>query len=331
MINVGVIGCGYWGPNLIRNFVENQRCSLKTVADISKERLEFISNRFPGINVSSDINSVLEDNELDAIIIATPVNTHKELAINAIRNGKHVFVEKPLTGTLKSADELLNYADSKNKIVAVGHIFQFAPAVTAMKKEIHNNLLGDIYHFKSQRVNLGPPKTTVDVVWDLGPHDISILLYLFDESPNYVNAYGSSCWWDNIIDNAEIFLKFPSNRSAHIHLSWLSSKKMRKTFVFGRNGNLEYDETLPREEKLMFYDRGIDNRLNQKESMGVELKYGLGEIRNINVLEGEPLALEVDAFLDAIEYNSHPINDGKIGREVVCILEDISNSIRKNK
>lgn len=329
-LNVGIIGCGYWGPNLVRNFINNPHCSHIIVADLRIERLNFIKEKYPELIVTTDAVEVITNPDIDAVVIATPVNTHKDLALESIRNGKHVFIEKPLADNLKSADEILEYANIYNRILSVGHIFQFAPAVTAIKQEIQNNLLGQIFHFSSQRINLGPPGTTVDVVWDLGPHDLSILLYLYDESPSYVYAFGNSYWWNGIIDNAEIFLKFPSNRTAHIHLSWLSSKKIRKTFIFGDKGNLEYDETLNPEKRVVFYDRGIDNRIIQKDGEIKNLQYGMGEIKNISLPAGEPLALEIDSFIDSIINNYQPINNGKIGREVVSILEEISNSIKVN-
>lgn len=325
MINVGIIGCGYWGPNLIRNFYQNPKCKVKKVSDLRDGRLDFIKGLYSDIVTTTDANDIISDPEINAVVIATPVNTHKDIAIQAMKNGKHVFIEKPLTNSSESAIEVVKTAEKLNKIVSVGHIFQFAPAVTALKNEIEKGTLGKVFHYDSQRVNLGPPKTTVDVVWDLAPHDLSIVLYLFNEFPNKVMARGSSFLWDGFVDNAHILMDFPSGKTAHIHLSWLSSKKTRRTLVFGENGNFEYDETLPDDKKVVFYDKGIDNRLNAKDN--VALKYGEGEVRPIEVVKGEPLALEVDAFLTAVETGKPAINDGVIGMEVVKILEQATQSM----
>ncbi|MBL7127389.1 MAG: Gfo/Idh/MocA family oxidoreductase [Ignavibacteria bacterium] len=328
MINVGVIGAGYWGPNLIRNFIKHNNANLKKVCDLKEGRLEFIRKSYPDLSLTKDSNEIINNPGIDAVVIATPVNTHKEIAIKSIEKGKHVFIEKPLSDNYNDALEVVNSAEKNDRILAVGHIFQFAPAVTAIKREIENGLLGELYHFSSQRINLGPPETTVDVVWDLGSHDLSILFYLFDEYPNCVNAFGSSYWWNGIIDNAHIFLDFPGKRTAHIHLSWLSSNKIRSTSIFGSEGNIEYDETKPDEEKVIFYDKGIDSRINAKDSDVKDLKYGKGETKNIVFDKGEPLYLEVDAFINAILKNEQPINNGIIGCEVVKVLEQASKSIK---
>ena len=329
MLNVGIIGAGYWGPNLIRNFIRHNDTDVIKVCDLKEGRLEFIHKVYPDLSLTKDSKEIINNPDIDAVVIATPVNTHKEIALKSIERGKHVFIEKPLSDNYKDATEVVNFAEKNNRILAVGHIFQFAPAVTAIKKKIANNILGELYHFTSQRINLGPPETTVDVVWDLGPHDLSILLYLFDEYPNKVNAFGNSYWWDGIIDNAHIILEFPSKRTAQIQLSWLSSNKIRRTSIYGKEGNIEYDETKPDEDKIIFYDKGIDSRINAKDSDVKELKYGKGEIKKIPLEKGEPLYLEVDAFIEAIMKNEQPINNGAIGCEVVKILEEASNSIKK--
>ncbi len=327
-MNVGILGIGYWGPNLVRNFYNNPKCKKLKVSDVRSGRLEYIRNLFPEIIVTTNPNELLEDKELDAIVIATPVTTHKNLAIEAIKNNKHVFIEKPLTDNYDDACEVVEFAKSHNKILAVGHIFQFASSVTAIKNFISEGKPGELFHFSSQRINLGPPHASIDVVWDLAPHDLSILLYLFGEYPDKINAYGGSSWWNGIIDNAHIFLEFPNKKSAHIHVSWLSSNKTRKIMLFCGSGNFEYDEMKNEEEKVIFFDKGIDNRINQKESEKTKLQYGVGEITKLNLPKTEPLALEVDTFLDSIRYGLEPINNGEIGKEVVRILEIASQAIK---
>jgi len=328
-MNVGIIGIGYWGPNLVRNFYNNPKCKKLKVSDLRPGRLEYIKNLFPDIVVTTNPKELLEDKEIDAIVIATPVTTHKDLAVAALKNNKHVFIEKPLTDNYDDACELVEFAKTQDKIIAVGHTFQFASSVSAIKNFVNEGKPGELFHFNSQRINLGPPHALIDVVWDLAPHDLSILLYLFREYPNKVNAFGESRWWNGIIDNAHIFLEFPSKRTAHIHISWLSSNKTRKIMLFCNNGNFEYDETKSDEEKVIFYDKGIDNRINQKESEKTKLQYGVGEITKLSLPKGEPLALEIDTFLDSIKYRVEPINNGEIGKEVVRILEIASQAIKE--
>lgn len=329
-MNIGILGIGYWGPNLVRNFNNNPKCKKIKVCDLRKGRLDYIKNIFPDVHITDNPNEILSDKELDAIVISTPVTTHKTLALKALKNDKHLFIEKPLTDIYEDACEVVELAKSKNKILAVGHIFQFSPAVIAIKNYIDEGKTGELYHFSSQRINLGPPHASIDVVWDLAPHDLSILLYLFGEYPDKIKAYGESRWWNGIKDNTHIFMEFPSKRSAHIHISWLSSNKTRKIMLFCQNGNFEYDETKSEEERVVFYDKGIDNRVNQKESEKLKLHYGVGEITKLTLPKGEPLALEVDSFLNSIESGIEPINNGEIGKEVVRILEIAGNAIKDN-
>jgi predicted dehydrogenase len=329
-MNIGIIGIGYWGPNLVRNFYNNPKCKVTKVSDLMTGRLEYINNLFPDIKTTLFAEEILEDKEIDAVVVATPARTHKDIAIRAIKNNKHVFVEKPLTDNYQDAVELAEFAEQKGRILAVGHIFQYAPAVTSIKEFLSSGSPGKPFHFSSQRINLGPPNAATNVVWDLAPHDLSILLHLFGEYPDKINAFGESFWWKDVIDNAHIYLEFPSKRSAHIHVSWLSSNKTRKIFIFCNNGNFEYDETKPDEDKVIFFDKGVDNRININKNDKNKLQYGVGEITKIKLIKGEPLALEVDSFLNSITNNTEPINNGNIGKEVVRILEVASQSIKEN-
>lgn len=330
-LKIGIIGVGYWGPNLVRNFIKHPDSVVKIVADLKPGRLEFIKGQYENIQLTQDMNDILSDKEIDAVIIATPVNTHKEIAIKALKSGKHILVEKPFTDNYNDGLEIMNLSRQKKLICAVGHIFQFSPAVTAMKNEIDKGILGSFYHYTSQRINLGPPATSVDVIWDLAPHDLSILLYLFGDYPEKISAYGNSYWWNEFIDNAHIFLEFPGNKTAHIHVSWLSSNKTRLTSIFGERGNIVYDETKPDDEKVIFYDKGVDNRINAKDNEVKNLAYGKGEVKNIKFEAGEPLFNEVNAFIKAIRTGINPVNDAKIGCEVVRILEEASKSILNKK
>ncbi len=328
-LRVGVVGVGYWGPNLVRNFVGNDLCDVVRVSDLRRGRLDFIEGLYEGIDVTENMNEVINDEGIDAVVIATPVNTHKDIGMMCLKKGKHIFVEKPFTDKYDDGVLLRDTARELGKIAVAGHIFQFNPAVNRIKEAVNEGLLGAVFHYDSQRINLGPPKTTVDVVWDLAPHDLSILLHWFEEPPVSVKAFGSSYWWEGIIDNAHIFMDFKSGKSAHIHVSWLSSNKVRRTLLFGANGNVEYDDLKGVSDKVIFYDKGIDNRINAKDNEAVNLKYGQGEVKKLEVSTGEPLKDEVDAFLNAILTGKEPVNNASIGCEVVKILEEASFQLRK--
>lgn len=327
-MKVGIIGVGYWGPNLVRNFAASELCDVVRVSDLRRGRLDFIKGLYEGIEVTEDMSDVINDDSIDAVVIATPVNTHKEIGMMCLKQGKHIFVEKPFTDKYSDGVLLRDTAKEFGKIAVSGHIFQFNPAVNKIKDSINEGLLGEIYHYDSQRINLGPPKTTVDVVWDLAPHDLSILLHWFDESPVNVRAFGSSYWWEGIKDNAHIFMDFKSGKTAHVHVSWLSSNKVRRTLLFGANGNVEYDDMKNLTDKVIYYDKGIDNRINAKDNEAVNLKYGQGEVKKLEVMAGEPLKDEVDAFLKAILTSKAPVNNADIGCEVVRILEEASYQLR---
>src|SRR5690606_33749206 len=218
MIKIGIIGAGYWGPNLIRNFNSHPECEVCIVSDLSEGRLQFIKKNYPDIITTVSSQDIINSDDIDAVVIATPVNTHKDLGIKCLNSGKHVFIEKPLADSYLDAVELRDLSLHKGLILAVGHIFQFSSAVKAIKKFIDSGNLGEVYHFSATRITLGPTKTTVDVIWDLGPHDLSILLYLFNELPKNVISKGNSYWWNGIIDNAHILLNFESGKSASIFL-----------------------------------------------------------------------------------------------------------------
>lgn len=291
---------------------------------------------FPNIETTKDYMEILNDKSINAVVVATPVNTHREIAEKAMTYGKHVFIEKPLASNSSDAEILLNFSQKMNKVLAVGHVFQFAPAVRKIKDLLKEKIIGDIVHITSTRINLGPPDTEVDVIWDLGPHDISIILYLLNEIPSQIisktNKYpfgafntASSKNKIKIINNAHIDLLFNSNISAHVHLSWLSSNKVRLMQIFGTKGTLVYDEMLALDGKLKLYGIGIDNRIKSKDFDSGALKYQTGKIVVIPLEQHEPLRLECQEFINAILYNKKLVNDAKIGYDVVKILEIASN------
>jgi predicted dehydrogenase len=328
LTSIGIIGCGYWGPNLVRNFHGLPHARVLTVSDLRPGRLEFIRENYPDVETTDSHQSIIDDPRIDAVVVVTPVTTHREIAEQALLAGKHVFVEKPLAHTAADAWALVDLAKRQNRILAVGHIFQFAPGVRRIEQELRAGRLGDVHHLSATRINLGPPKTTVDVVWDLAPHDLSIVLHLLGEMPDSIVATGASFQWQGLVDNAHINLGFPSGATAHIHVSWLSSNKTRLVQLFGENGTIVYDEMLALDGKVKFFDRGVDNRIDAKDTDAVALSYSTGDIHILGLEQHEPLRLECSEFVRAITTGTPPVNDGIIGARVVELLERISAQIR---
>ncbi|MEO5930587.1 MAG: Gfo/Idh/MocA family oxidoreductase [Candidatus Kapaibacterium sp.] len=327
MITLGIIGCGYWGPNLVRNFHGIPGARVKTISDLRPGRLEGILESYPTLETTLDYQSILNDPEIDAVAIVTPVETHYPLAEEALRAGKHVFIEKPLTRNAREARALVDLATSAGRILAVGHVFQFAPGVRRIRREIEAGSVGSVHHITSTRINPGPPDPALDVVWDLGPHDCSIILHILKEIPSDVHAYGQSYLRPGIIDNAHIEMSFPSGATAHIHVSWLSSNKTRLVQLFGDRGSIVYDEMLALDGKVKLYDRGIDNRIGVGDNDSVKLGYSAGDIHLLHLEQHEPLRMECTEFVNAIRTGVPPPNDGEMGAQVVELLERISEKI----
>lgn len=329
MTTLGIIGCGYWGPNIVRNFHGLPNARVKVVCDLRPGRLDFIAENYSDIETTDDVEAVLQDPDIDAVAIVTPVTTHRDLAVRAMKAGKHVFVEKPMAHSAEDAWAMYEASRACDAVLAVGHIFQFTPGTRRLRHEIETGTLGQLHHMSSTRINLGPPKTTVDVVWDLAPHDLSIILHLFDRMPQWVRATGSSNQWDGLIDNAHIDLGFDDGATAHVHVSWLSSNKTRLVQLFGENGTLVYDEMLALDGKVKYFDRGVDNRVNAKDTDKGVLSYGSGEIRVLQLEQHEPLRLECADFVRAVSTRTPLVNDGLIGARVVELLEVISADIAR--
>lgn len=317
---------------MLRNFQSLSNCKVKKVSDLKTGRLEFIRKEFPGVETTKNYREILKDKTISAVVIATSVTTHREIAEEAMFMGKHVFVEKPLAFTLEEAQSMVSTAKELDKKLAVGHVFQFAPAVRKIKELLKMKAIGKVLHITSTRINLGPPESEVDVIWDLGPHDFSIILYLLGESPDTIvstrNQYpfgpfnkSTSAKKQKLTNNAHIDLGFHSGVTAHIHLSWLSSNKIRLMQIFGTEGTLVYDEMLALDGKLKLYGAGIDSRIKSKDGDSGNLAYSSGDIAVIPLEQHEPLRLECREFVDSVLNNKPMINDGKIGLEVVRLLE----------
>jgi len=328
MIRVGIVGCGYWGPNLVRNFVEIPSATVAALAELDQERLDHILERYPQIAGTKDYRDLFRAG-LDAIVIATPPSTHFRLASEALRQGLHVLVEKPLTTASTEARELIDLADKHDRILMVGHTFIYNPAVRAVKQIIDNEEIGRVYYVDAVRASLGLFHRDLNVLWDLAPHDISILLYILGCAPIGVSAHGIGCVQYGIEDVAYITLTFPNYSLAHVRLSWLDPCKVRRLTVVGSKRMLVYDdiETL---EKVRIYDKGVECPPYTDTFGDFHFSYRYGDITIPNIRFTQPLRLMCDHFLECIRAHKRPQTDGYNGLEVVEIIEAAQRSLRNN-
>lgn len=328
-IGIAIVGAGYWGPNLIRNFNNLRDCRIKWICDKKSGRLRYVHQKWPNISLTEYYEEVIKDQSVDAVIIATPVSTHYPLGIAALKAGKHVFIEKPLAKNTKQAEAILNLAEQKRLVLATGHIFVYHPAVTAMKNIISQDGIGDLCYAESARVNLGPPNSEVDVIWDLAVHDISILYYLWGKEPIEVRAHGLNFLHSTLIDVSFIYLRFDDNSISHHHVSWMSPEKVRRFFIAGTKGSLIFDDTVT-DSKLRLIDQGIDSRVNLKDDEIKELYYKPGKIITPKLSIDEPLYLECKHFLDCMRNGNRPKADGYAGLLAVSVLQAAECSINKD-
>jgi len=324
-LGVGVVGCGYWGPNLIRNLVENRRCRNLTVCDLKPERLVKIRQRYPHVGVQSSFCELLNSPDIDAVVIATPLSTHFPLAEAALLAGKHTFVEKPFTATSAQARRLLDLARERNRIVMVGHTFIYAPAVKLIAELIQKGELGSIHYISSTRVNLGIHQKDTSVIWDLAPHDLSMLLHWLGEPPIQVSAVGRDYVQPGIPDVAFIDLVFESGAIAHVQVSWLAPSKLRNTTIVGSRRMVVYDDT-ENLEKVKVFDKGVSYR--DPQTFGeFQLSYRSGDIVSPSLDSYEPLAAELDDFLIAGLTGRRPQSNAESGLQVVRVLEAAERSL----
>jgi predicted dehydrogenase len=323
---VGLIGYGYWGPNLLRNYMELPDVRVKWVCDQRAERLQDVRARYPSVQVSVESHMVLADPEVEAVLIATPIPSHYALAKAAMEAGKHAFVEKPMTANMAQGHELVELAEAQGLTLMVGHTFVYSPPVRKVKEILDSGELGDVYFITTSRVNLGLHQKDVSVVWDLAPHDLSILYYWLGETASKVAVNGRACINAEVPDVAFINLRFPSGVVAEVQTSWLSPVKLRRTLVVGSRKMLVYDDT-ENVEKVKVYDHGVDFR--EPKSFGeFNLSYRTGDIVAPKVDTTEPLQLEAKHFLECVNSGQRPITDGRGGLEVVASLEAAERSLR---
>lgn len=326
-MKIGVIGYGYWGPNLVRNLAEIEGTELKWCADKLADRRALVKKRYPSINVTESAEEVLLDPELDAVVIATPVSTHYPLVKQALESHKHVLVEKPITQTVAEGEEVLRLAEGKGLVLMVDHTFIYTGAVRKIKEIIDVGELGDLHYLDSVRVNLGQFQNDIDVLWDLAPHDLSILTYLIHEPPKSVSATGASHTGSGLSDVAYITVQFSNNFIAHFHVNWLSPVKIRQMLIGGSRRMLVYNDMEP-SEKVRVYDRGI--RVTTQESIYRTLvDYRMGDMWAPKLDNREALSVECEHFVECVRFNKIPWTNAAAGLNVVRVLEAASESLAK--
>jgi predicted dehydrogenase len=325
-LRIGVIGYGYWGPNIVRNFSTLQNCELAAICDKSPAALQRAQRLYPRVRSTTDFAEVLRSPDIDAIAVITPVWTHYELTKAALENGKHVFVEKPFTSSAQQAEELIELAERKNLKIMVDHTFLFSGPVRKIREIVDAGTLGSLYYFDSTRVNLGLFQHDVSVVWDLAPHDLSIMDYLIVEKPEAVVATGGN-HLNGHADMAFITIYFPGNIIAHVNVNWLSPVKMRTTLIGGKDKMLVWND-LEVDEKIKVYDKGVEIK-NGKGIHDLLVSYRSGDVWSPRCEHTEALKVELDYFVKCIDQDQTPINDGMAGLRVVRLLEAAERSLKE--
>ena len=321
-VRVAVAGLGYWGPNLARNMGAIKGCEVTWLCDASEQARERLAPAFPGASTTGDLADVLADEQVDAVVLATPVPTHADLAVAVARAGKHCFVEKPLATNAADAERAVSAAAEARRILMVGHLLEYHPAVDRLKQLIDSRELGDLYYFYGNRLNLGKIRADENALWSLGAHDVSVALHLIGEEPVECEAHGASYVREGIQDVVFCFLRFPSGTVAHLHLSWLDPHKERRITLVGSQKMATFDD-MQIEGKLTVYDKGFDEDTN---SWG-EYIARTGDIYSPRIPNTEPLRLECEHFIDCIRTGSVPRSDGQSGLRVVRVLERLQSSL----
>ena len=326
MLRVGVVGCGYWGPNLVRNFSYLRDSEVVACADLDEKRLAHMKMLYPRVDTTRDYEDLMSTRDVDAIVVATPPSTHLEIAMKALEAGKHVFVEKPLATSGADCEALIARAKENGVILMVGHTFLYTAAVNKIKDLVKSGELGDIFYINTTRVNLGIFQDDINVLWDLAPHDVSILNYILGSAPDEVAAQGHSYIRQNIEDVAFLYLKYPGSIMAHVHVSWLNPNKIRKTTVVGSKKMLVYDDVSSL-EKIRIYDKGV-TVLPHYDTFGeFQLSYRFGDIFIPKLDDSEPLKVACQHFIDCIEAKVEPRSSGQHGLDVVKVIEAANESL----
>lgn len=331
--NIGIIGTGYWGPNLLRNFSENEAARVSWICDLDAKRLAGMGRRYPSAQTTENYLDLINDPALDAVVIATPVDTHYRFALDALNAGKHVLVEKPLTSSAAEAEELIAAAERNGVNLMVDHTFVYTGAVRKMKELLESGDLGDLLYFDSVRINLGLFQRDINVVWDLAPHDLSLMDYIIGKEPVALSAIGSCHIADGIENIAYVMLKFADEFIAHFHFNWLAPVKIRRTLLAGSKKMIVYDDIEPT-EKIRIYDKGvtkteIENDSDRETAYQTLVSYRTGDVW-VPKLDGtEALKYVCSEFLDSIRDKRAPLTDGRAGLRVVRLLEAAQRSIKR--
>jgi len=326
-VRVGVVGLGYWGPNLVRNLHEIDEAEVAWICDSRPDALAKVGRRYPAVQRTAKFAEVLADDAVDAVLIATPVSSHFPLAAAALEAGKHVFVEKPLAASEAESLDLIARAEAGGLVLMPGHTFVYSPPVVQIKELIASGELGDIHFISTSRVNLGLHQPDVSVAWDLGPHDFSILRYWLEETPSHVSALARSCVLPGVPDVAFINLEYGSGTIAHVEIAWLAPSKLRRTTIVGSRKMVVYDDMSG--EPVRVFDSGVD--LKDPESFGeYRLTYRTGDIVSPHVDVAEPLGLELGDFCGAIREGREPRSSAALGLEVVRMIEAVDASLQQH-
>jgi len=328
MVRIGVIGYGYWGPNLVRNFAEAADTQVIAVADMRSDRLQLAKRRYPGIEAVLDYRDLLKNREIDAIAISTPVSTHFQLAMEALQAGKHVLVEKPMTASSDQAMRLIDEAARRNLVLMVDHTFVYTGAVRKIRELITTGAIGDVYYYDSTRVNLGLFQHDVNVIWDLAVHDLSIMDYILPEVPLEVSATGIGHVTGAGEDTAYVSLFYSGSIIAHLNVNWLSPVKIRRTLIGGTKSMIVYDD-IESSEKIKIYDKGVVVRNGPESLYKMLVSYRSGDMSAPRLDVTEALNVEAQHFAECIRNGTTPITDGHAGLRVVNILEAATQSIKQ--
>ncbi len=327
-IKVGVVGCGYWGPNLVRNFRSLQDCHLKMMCDISRERLKHLNSLYPDVKGEERYDHMLNGVGVDAVVIATSVKMHFPMAKAALEAGKHVLIEKPMAASSEQCAELVEIAREKGLVLMVGHTFLYSPAVRKIKEIIDRGDLGEIRYICARRLNLGLFQKDINVAWDLAPHDISIILHLLEQFPISVNCRGSAHVTPGIEDVTSMSLTFTKGRSAIIHSSWLDPRKVREMTIVGSKRMIVYDD-VAQQEKIRVFDARVERPPHYDTFAEFHYAYHYGDTYAPYIKQEEPLKAECQHFIDCIQHGKQPLTNGVRGHELVRILEASSESLKQ--
>jgi len=329
MVNTAVIGCGYWGPNLVRNFFSLSDCDVKSVCDIDTKRLDHIKSLYPRIHTLKEYAGIINDPDIEAIAVATPVRFHYEIAKLSLENGKHTFIEKPMASSVAECKDLIEIAKKNKLILMVGHTFIYSTPIQKIKQIFDSGELGKIQYISCKRLNLGLFQKDINVAWDLAPHDISIILHIMGEMPESINCQGKAHVNPNIEDVTCMTLNFHNNCLAIIQSSWLDPNKIRETTFVGSKKMLVYDDIEPN-EKIKIYDKRVEVPPHYDTFAEFQYSYHYGDMHAPYLKMVEPLKVECQHFMDCIKNKSTPLSNGEEGLKVVQVLECASESLNKN-